>query len=295
MLSLHYSDFYPGFNPEKNFFSDCFTYLFGNLSIVDNPDSADINIVSIFGENHRYLIHNYPEKTILWLGENIRPNIYNAKYSLTCDLYDYSFTNIRLPLWFLEVDWFGYGTGLFSLQDIYEKCVLPGNSTASDVSKRGFCIAIFNNPEGLRMSMLKSLNNISNVVCYGKPFGNWFPTFDSYSSKILKMSSFVFSLCPENSYFPGYYTEKVLHSKMSGAIPIYMADPHVSVDFRPSSFINIYDFVSSSSFERHINSLYNDKDSLAALANEPLFAKIPSISPLLNSIFNLTIKIQLSK
>ena len=291
MLSLYFSDFYPGFNPDKNFFLDCFHYLFGDISIVNNPDSSDLNIVSIFGDSHRSIINNYPNKTLLWLGENIRPNIYNPKYSLSCDLYDYGSTNIRLPLWYLEIDWFDRGTGLFSKQAIYDNCVLPGNAVPSDFINKDFCIAIFNNPEGLRMSMLNSLNSIAPVTCYGKPFGNWFPTFDSYSAKIEKMSNFVFNLCPENSYFPGYYTEKVIHSKMSGSIPLYMADPLVSIDFRPASFINIYDFSTSLSFEKFIRTLYKDKASLSLLANQPLFSQMPSISSFLNSIYTLTIQV----
>jgi len=34
-------------------------------------------------------------------------------------------------------------------------------------------------------------------------------------------SNYLYAFCPENSYFPGYVTEKLVQAYMSGCIPIY--------------------------------------------------------------------------
>lgn len=291
MIKLHFCDFYPGFNHERNFFTSCFQHIFSNISLTDHPSSADIVLVSIFGNTHQETLSAYRHKSILWLGENIRPIKYNPKYSLSCDFYDYNGINTRLPLWFLEIDWFNNGIGLFTLNDIYQRCVLPGVFDSSSASTKKFCIAIFNNPEGLRMSALSSLETILPVTKYGKPFGNWFATYDSYAAKISRMSNFAFNLCPENSYFPGYYTEKALHAKMAQSVPIYMSDPLLKTDFRPQSLLNLYNYKSSQHFIEDVAYYFFNKSALASLLNQPLFSFMPSIKPFLSSLYRISMSI----
>jgi len=291
MILLHFCDIFPGFNQEKNFFTSCFQELFGTVQLTLDPCRSDVIITSIFGNNHQNTISNFGSKTILWLGENIRPNTLSPAYSISCDIYDYNGTNTRLPLWFLEIDRFKSGVGLFKLEDIYNKCVRVGSLDATQVSEKQFCISIFNNPEGMRMSALSSIQSISPVQTYGRPFGNWFPTTKSYSEKLKRMSNYAFNFCPENSYFPGYYTEKVLHAKMAQSVPIYMADPHLRIDFRPQCLVNLYDFPSSAQLIRHIKGLYYNKAALASLLNEPLFTSLPKITPFLSSLYRITLSI----
>jgi len=291
MIKLYFCDLYPGFNQERNFFTSCFRCLFGTVKISSDPDEADLIIASIFGDSHKDVITNYRPKTILWLGENIRPNIYNPRYSLTCDFYDYSSTNTRLPLWFLEIDWFNDGAGLFSLESIYNTCVRPGTFSSSCVSSKEFCITIFNNTEGMRMSALSTLMTLRPVSRYGKPFGNWFPTTASYGEKLKRMSNYAFNLCPENSFSPGYYTEKALHSKMAHCVPIYMADPYFKNDFRPQALLNLYDYHSSSKLAEDVEYYFSNKSALAELLNQPLFSSMPSVKSFLYSLYRTSINI----
>ena len=46
----------------------------------------------------------------------------------------------------------------------------------------------------------------------------------------------------ENTYAPGYTTEKIMDAFASGCVPIYYGDPLVVQDFNPDSFINAHDF-----------------------------------------------------
>jgi hypothetical protein len=46
----------------------------------------------------------------------------------------------------------------------------------------------------------------------------------------------------ENTYAPGYTTEKILEAFASNCIPIYYGDPLAVQDFNPKAFINAHDF-----------------------------------------------------
>jgi alpha(1,3/1,4) fucosyltransferase len=46
----------------------------------------------------------------------------------------------------------------------------------------------------------------------------------------------------ENSYFPGYSTEKLTDPFVARSVPIYKGDPRVAEWFNPKAFINLADF-----------------------------------------------------
>ena len=54
--------------------------------------------------------------------------------------------------------------------------------------------------------------------------------------------TYKFNICFENTLHPGYYTEKLIHAKVAGCIPVYWAEKTISNDFNDKSFINLYDF-----------------------------------------------------
>ena len=141
-----------------------------------------------------------------------------------------------------EIDWYDTGLGVVAKSEVNARLVEASNLTLGDLEDRDFCITIFNNPEGERILLYQLLNSYKPIKGYGRPFGNWFATNESYREKITKLTNFRFNLCLENSYHPGYYTEKCFHAKLAQVCPIYKADPYVSTDFNPKSFVNLYNF-----------------------------------------------------
>ena len=278
-ILVSFTDFWDGHNPRNNIiFNILRDSCFSSVDVVDDPKDADICFVTIYGSSHKNVINSFRDKTILWLWENIRPNLYGCPFSISFDFDSYGGTNFRLPLWFSEIDWFNTGLGVIGLEDIRALLVEPGVYTRDQLANRDFCITIFNNPEGTRLEMLRRLNMFKPVVGFGRPFDNWFPTSATYQAKLAKMGSFLFNLCPENSYYPGYYTEKCFHAKVAGCIPIYMADKYVVRDFRPASFLNINDYMNLADCCDVVSELSLDLGKALAIVNQPLLHRVPELS-----------------
>ena len=291
MLKISFTDFWPGFQEKNNLITNILKEIFDEEIKITIPRQADVCFFTIFGKNHKRIIRKFREKSILFLGENIRPNIYDVPFTLSGDFNSYGGINMRLPLWFLEIDWYKSNLGIIQLEDIEKNLVNYGKFTSDDLARRQDCITIFNNKEGTRMDMFEKLKNVMEVEAYGRPFNNWFPTSEDYKSKIKKMGNFKFNYCPENSLYPGYYTEKCFHAKVSGCIPIYFADSHVNKDFRKESFINMYDYLEFEELAKFIKEIKNDYDFLAQLANEPLLNTIPDLTNIKNFLFQSIKKI----
>lgn len=277
MMYISFTDFPSGWDCLNNLFSNALSYVFDEDICIVDPSEADICFVTIYGNTHPEVLANYHARSLLWLGENIRPNKFNCAFSISTDPFSYSFTNFRLPLWFFEIDWFDSGIGTASKQQVLDILVNGIYANHIPMQARDFCVTIFNNPEGFRLELLSQLNQIGSVTGYGRPFGNWFDTSSSYKSKIPLIEKYKFNLCPENSLFPGYYTEKCFHAKLAGSIPIYFADSHVSSDFNVKSFLNAYDYHDLSELMSVVNSLSQNPESADIYSRQPLLHCMPSL------------------
>ena len=108
------------------------------------------------------------------------------------------------------------------------------NKDVNQANKLGKVAYIGNNNEPNRISTINWLiqNGIS-VDCFGQhtnPVGDKIELLKRYSATI----------CFENSYFPGYATEKPIHGYLSDCISIYMGggDPLLNINEK-SGFIRI--------------------------------------------------------
>lgn len=85
-------------------------------------------------------------------------------------------------------------------------------------------------------------------------------TFPSHrgpvKSKRATLQQYKFSLCYENSIFPGYLTEKIFDALFAGCVPVYLGDPEVEKSIPPDAFLNkknfatyekLYDFLKNMS------------------------------------------------
>lgn len=263
---IAFLDFWQGFIPTNNFLFHLFKQII-NIEVVA-PNKADIIIYSCFGNSH--LRYNGVKK-IFFTGENKRPNYNHCDYSISFDINDYSGRNIRIPLWYYYIDWFGvksYNNPDYLIPVDY----IDKPNIFNQKHKSKFCCAVFSNPVGTRVDMIKRLNTYKQVDCYGKPHA--LKLLDGERYKMDVISDYRFSLCFENTIYPGYYTEKLLHAKIAGTIPIYYSDSNMKIDFNSNSCLNLNDYESMEHLLEKVKEIDNNEKMYSEIYNEKLFNEL---------------------
>ncbi len=278
-LKINFADFWPGLDPTNNYFFHLLNLKY-EVEISNNPDLLFFSVA--YGRS-RYRDTIKAGKRIFYTGENVRPNFDsdapiespNNSYSLgKCDFaftFDFSDDprNYRLPLWVMQIDWFNKGTYgnpefILPVDQLYDNEFIRKERTK-------FCAFVFNNAIPERLEIYDKLSKYKQVDGYGKPFDNW---FWGESKKYQILSDYKFSICFENSISPssgGYYTEKPLHSKCAGTIPLYKTDNKCSNDFNVKSFVNATDFNSIDELVEYVKKVDLDDMLYQSIHNEPLF------------------------
>lgn len=157
---------------------------------------------------------------------------------------------LRIPLWMLEVDWFGADK-----ERIVNPKPLPIDRCTSVypedlMKKQKFCAFVVTNPcNEIRNASFQWLSQYKQVDSAGRLFNNIgdaiFAGRGGGGGELKKfefLKNYKFCLAYENSSSQGYTTEKYLHAKAAGCIPIYWGDPKVERDFDPAGFIDARNF-----------------------------------------------------
>jgi hypothetical protein len=212
---------------------------------------ADILIFGPFGTRWMSVSEDIPK--IHYTGENTNPiGRDDVKLNIGfkhCDLNKGNY--LRLPLWMLEINWFNA-----DVEKIGNPKPLPIDAcckvNVEDMArKKKFCAFVVTNPrqpmrnaafqwlhEGYKPvdSAGRLFNNVGNVIAAGLGGGGG----ELKKHEFLK--DYKFCLAYENEASDGYTTEKWLHAKAAGCIPIYWGDPKVERDFQISGFIDARKF-----------------------------------------------------
>ena len=94
-----------------------------------------------------------------------------------------------------------------------------------------------------RIEFFKKLSSYKPVDSGGRFLNNiGSPIQTGVESKLNWMRNYKFSITFENSNYPGYTTEKLMHALITDTIPIYWGNPLAGLDFNPKAFINCHDF-----------------------------------------------------
>ena len=282
MIKVCFSDFWTPFDQNNNFFINILKESFENVKVV-NPEDSDIMFFSCFG-NENSLYKNC--KKIFFTGENESPNFKKCDYSLTFGFDNYEGKNFRLPLWYLYIDWFKVGT-YDNPQWLIPEEYLYGENEFTKKEKNNFCSIVYGKQIGSRINAIKNISRYKKVDVFGKANSNYnLPDGEKY--KLDLISNYKFSLCYENSVTPGYHTEKLLHGKIAGNIPIYYGDKTIGNDFNPNCFINALE-LSDDELIEIIKEIDSNKSSYEKIFNEPLFEERISLKPIIE-FFNEALK-----
>ena len=286
-IVVAFSDMWPGFNYNNNFIIDSLRHEAKSLSL----DITGINYTT--DSNPKLLIfgpYSHTWKTV----PNTIPKIYFsaenwpkpddpqiALYITSAREEDN--THIRIPTWMMYIDWYSNTTTL------PEKCednpiripihfaITPHPITFKDRAE--FCGFVVSNPVcSLRNESFKAINDYKKVNSGGALYNNIGGQLSlKYAgggcgdiSKYQFFSKQQFTISFENSQAPGYITEKVLHAKMAGCVPLYWGDIDTNTDFVNGSIVNLSMFNNPEQILEVIKKLELNPELCAKIASTPI-------------------------
>lgn len=243
-----------------------------------------------FYEKHRKKYRNPNALYVFHTAENIRPDTIECDFALTFDLGVEDETHFRHPTWMDSFEWnecgvrhtpanqrFGRPIGIEELMQPIGRQVLKRRNRA----------AIFaSHMREPRASLVKAISAHMPLDGYGPAYS---PTITNHNesgfakSDILK--NYMFNLCPENSMYPGYYTEKIVEAFAAGCIPISWSDSNIGLDFNEAALINCGAFAGHGYKDGLAAPLSDNK--LKDLIDSPLLMERPSIAPLVSFVENI--------
>jgi len=302
-LVLRFTDFWKGFSQESNFFRAFFEKEFGlKVRIASSKENADIEFVSTFhyrsqfhqlieaisskicqenstryisGTKHGVYVprHSKRAKLRIWFsGENFRytPDLMDGY--ICFDESDYSENVLYFPYWMYRLNW-GFNTSEYLEQ-------APANTLhrTRAPESRGRNVCMFSNTrEPGKMKILKAVSKEISVEKFGSTFGN--PVGNKYEVS----RNFGLQICPENSIYPGYITEKLIEAWYCGNVPIWQGlDSHEN--FNPNAIIDVTR-LNSDEISEVIRSLRDDQ--LTFMRSLNIIRNPASLLPLRNFFFKL--------
>jgi len=217
-------------------------------------------------------------------GENTRWDDEPFDFSISMDLGVTDPRHHRVPYWMQILDWSHEGIRhanrwqRFGAPIPISRLLAPlGDAFRS----RPRAAAIFSRHQREpRRTLTEAVSEVMPVTGFGRGFG---PSPSGRNaragSKTDVLRDFAFNLCPENSLYPGYYTEKVPEAFAAGSVPLAWADQHVAVDFNPEAFINLQAFAGIG-YANGLRAALEDGVTLERVAGASLLREAPSLEPL---------------
>ena len=245
-LRVGFCDMWEDFSPEYNFFLLMLAAANPSIQVIGAPATPEDNVVIFgpFGSHWKTLPESQPK--IHFTGENTEP-VREAKLNLGFHHFDMATeAYLRFPLWLLEIDWFGADPNrIVNPKPIpLERCtkVFP----AELAQKEKFCAFVVSNPGNpARNAAFQWLSEYKPIDSAGRLFNNMGPDLFAGGGggggelkKLEFLKDYKFCLAYENNSSRGYVTEKYLHAKAAGCIPIYWGDPALERDFNPAGCID---------------------------------------------------------
>jgi GR25 family glycosyltransferase involved in LPS biosynthesis len=270
VYTILFTDMWSDFNAEHNMFTLAIQEYFKEYCVkgVSNlSEKADVHIFGPFGKDWME-VKGIPK--IHFTGENTGP-IEHPLVKLNIGYKNLQENYLRMPLWMFEIDLFGA-----DLQRIQNPLPLPLDRCmgVNLQTRPKFCAFVVSNPKNqVRNEAFHMLNKYKPVDSAGRLFNNVgseiFAGLGGGGGELKKhefLRQYKFCLCYENEIGDGYVTEKILHAKAAGCIPIYWGSSDVVKDFDPLGFIHIRD---PSELVARVREIDEDDDKWFQMASVP--------------------------
>jgi hypothetical protein len=210
-----------------NYFTKFIEENIGPVKKVNLTENPDILIASCMGNiNH---VRNIKAKCkLFYYGENLNryPPYNNDKLLYdTFDLIvgfkntDLSKKQIRFPLWLINYHYYKYNENdniLIYIQNKYNENIKKQKDIFGSIIAR-------HDRGGQRTTICNELSKYGDIKAPGTYRKNTSSIGKTYEDKINYISRGTYNICPENSVYEGYFTEKIFQAFEGGTIPLYWA------------------------------------------------------------------------
>lgn len=226
--------------------------------------------------------NSHKSVTLFQTAENLRHDHVSCDYAISFDLAIASDRHLRLPYWMEQIDWthegiHGQSNVRFGQLLAIQRLIQPlGQSFLSRPQRAAFFSSHLREP---RKTLYAALQTVIPVDGFGSQFDSLVAHHSAsgiHKNDILR--NYAFNLCPENSMYPGYYTEKIPEAFHAGCLPVSWVDSNVTVDFNPDAFINLAP-MTKSNFSELMLSLQNPS-ALQRYADQVLLTQAPTLDEL---------------
>ena len=206
------------------------------------------------------------ESVIFYTGENFRPPTKYA-FSISHDLDDYGGTNLYYPYLFDHLLMAKLGQRDHLYGDLIEFNYLMNKRQLFSIPSH-FASIFFSNDVPFRRRLIELMKKGGEVDVFGKISGKY------VSNRSILAGEYKFVLCPENDYFPGYVTEKILHAYAMGAVPIYWGGTTLEQGLNPKAFIHLDP---TRNLDSQLSSIHSMNDErYKEIYEQPLFLQEPN-------------------
>ena len=268
-----------------------------NIKEINYTQNPDILICSCFGNINN--VDNIKSKVkIFFYGENLdRIATYN-NIELLKSIFDlivgFKYTDkknkiFRLPLWLCYYPFYNMNFNnniITHLEEAYKNNLKD---------KSSFCSLISNHDMyGQRIILYNEMSKYGLILCPSKFKNNCDSIGNNNFAKIEFIKKTKYSICPENSCFEGYFTEKIFQAFEGGNIPIYHAIDQPEKDIlNKNKYCFIKDVNNKEEVETNIKDVIENPDKYTEgnLFNENSYKIINQYyTDLINEIINLLYK-----
>ncbi|MDH4450932.1 MAG: glycosyltransferase family 10 [Rhodoferax sp.] len=220
--------------------------------------------------------------TLFQTAENVRHNHIPCDYALSFDLAVSDSSHYRYPYWMEMLDWSGEGVigntnPRFGCLLTPERLIQPLGTAFLQKARKAAIFA--SHQREPRATLIRKLREHIEVDGFGPVFdASVLHHSDSTFTKREVLKGYAYNLCPENSLYPGYYTEKIVEAFYADSLPLAWVDECVSIDFNPNAMINLAPMMKDNF--RDLAQILGNEALLQQKSDEPLLFQRPSIEPL---------------